>query len=386
MKKNGGFMLNSILSFFGEGLAAIGWEQILMYGIGIALIWVSIAKDYEPMLLLPIGFGAILVNLPLEVVWQHDGAAGAIKILFDAGILTEIFPLLIFVGVGAMIDFGPLFQRPWLMLFGAAAHLGIFLTISLAVALGFTLEEAACIGVIGAADGPTTIFITTKLAKDLLGPIMVVAYSYMSLVPIIQPPVIRALTSKNERLIRMQAVDHEIPRVIFIIFPIAVTIICSLLVPIAAPLIGFLMFGNLIRESGVLAKLSNTAQNELSNLVTLLLGISVGGSMRADSFLRPETLLIMALGLFAFIFNTAGGVLFAKFINLFLKKKINPMLGACGISAFPMSSRVIQRMALKDDPSNIILMHAVSANVSGQLGSVVAGGLVLALIPILIGG
>lgn len=379
-------MLSSILSFFGEGLAAIGWEQILMYGIGIALIWVSIAKDYEPMLLLPIGFGAILVNLPLEVVWQHDGAAGAIKILFDAGILTEIFPLLIFVGVGAMIDFGPLFQRPWLMLFGAAAHLGIFLTISLAVALGFTLEEAACIGVIGAADGPTTIFITTKLAKDLLGPIMVVAYSYMSLVPIIQPPVIRALTSKNERLIRMQAVDHEIPRVIFIIFPIAVTIICSLLVPIAAPLIGFLMFGNLIRESGVLAKLSNTAQNELSNLVTLLLGISVGGSMRADSFLRPETLLIMALGLFAFIFNTAGGVLFAKFINLFLKKKINPMLGACGISAFPMSSRVIQRMALKDDPSNIILMHAVSANVSGQLGSVVAGGLVLALIPILIGG
>ncbi len=379
-------MLNSILSFFGEGVAAIGWEQILMYAIGIALIWVSIAKDYEPMLLLPIGFGAILVNLPLEVVWQHDGAAGAIKILFDAGILTELFPLLIFIGVGAMIDFGPLFQRPWLMLFGAAAHLGIFITISLAVALGFSLEEAACIGVIGAADGPTTIFITTKLAKDLLGPIMVVAYSYMSLVPIIQPPVIKALTSKKERLIRMQAVDHKIPRSIFIIFPIAVTVICSLLVPIAAPLIGFLMFGNLVRESGVLAKLSNTAQNELSNIVTLLLGISVGGSMRAESFLRPETLLIMALGLFAFIFNTAGGVLFAKFINLFLKKKINPMLGACGISAFPMSSRVIQKMALKDDPTNIILMHAVSANVSGQLGSVVAGGLVLALIPILIGG
>ena len=379
-------LFRSILSFFGEGVAAIGWEQILMYAIGIALIWVSIAKDYEPMLLLPIGFGAILVNLPLEVVWQHDGAAGAIKILFDAGILTELFPLLIFIGVGAMIDFGPLFQRPWLMLFGAAAHLGIFITISLAVALGFSLEEAACIGVIGAADGPTTIFITTKLAKDLLGPIMVVAYSYMSLVPIIQPPVIKVLTSKKERLIRMQAVDHKIPRSILIIFPIAVTVICSLLVPIAAPLIGFLMFGNLVRESGVLAKLSNTAQNELSNIVTLLLGISVGGSMRAESFLRPETLLIMALGLFAFIFNTAGGVLFAKFINLFLKKKINPMLGACGISAFPMSSRVIQKMALKDDPSNIILMHAVSANVSGQLGSVVAGGLVLALIPILIGG
>lgn len=379
-------MLNSILSFFGEGIGAIGWQQILMYGIGIGLIWVSIAKDYEPMLLLPIGFGAILVNLPLEVVWQYDGVPGAIKILFEAGILTEIFPLLIFIGVGAMIDFGPLFQRPWLMLFGAAAHLGIFITISLAVVFGFSLEEAACIGVIGAADGPTTIYITTKLAKELLGPIMVVAYSYMSLVPIIQPPVIKVLTSKKERLIRMQAIDHTIPHVVFIIFPIAVTIICSLLVPIAAPLIGFLMFGNLVRESGVLAKLSNTAQNELSNLVTLLLGITVGGSMRAENFLRPETLAIMALGLFAFIFNTAGGVLFAKFINLFLKKKINPMLGACGISAFPMSSRVIQKMALKDDPANIILMHAVSANVSGQLGSVVAGGLVLALIPILIGG
>jgi oxaloacetate decarboxylase beta subunit len=272
------------------------------------------------------------------------------------------------------------------MLFGAAAHLGIFATISLAVALGFPLEEAACIGVIGAADGPTTIFITTKLAKDLLGPIMVVAYSYMSLVPIIQPPVIKALTTKNERLIRMTAVDHSIPRVVFVIFPIAVTLICSILIPIAAPLVGFLMFGNLIRESGVLEKLSLTAQNELSNIVTILLGITVGASMRADSFLRPETLLIMALGLFAFVFNTAGGVLFAKFINLFLKKKINPMIGACGISAFPMSSRVIQKMALKDDPTNIILMHAVSANVSGQLGSVVAGGLVLALIPILIGG
>ena len=381
-------MLENVLSFFTEGFFAIGYQQILMYLVGILLIWLAVAKDYEPMLLLPIGFGAILVNLPLEVVWSHDGAPGALKILFEAGVLTELFPLLIFIGVGAMIDFAPLFQRPWLMLFGAAAHLGIFVTISLAVALGFPLEEAACIGVIGAADGPTTIYITTKLAKDLLGPIMVVAYSYMSLVPIIQPPVIKALTTKDERLIRMTAVDHSIPRVVFVVFPIAVTLISSILIPIAAPLVGFLMFGNLIRESGVLEKLSLTAQNELSNIVTILLGITVGASMRAESFLRPETLLIMALGLFAFVFNTAGGVLFAKFINIFLKKekKINPMIGACGISAFPMSGRVIQKMALKDDPTNIILMHAISANVSGQLGSVVAGGLVLALIPILIGG
>jgi len=379
-------MLQEIGHFFIAGISAIGWQQGVMYLVGAVLIWLAVAKDYEPMLLLPIGFGAILVNLPLEVVWEHDGVAGALKILFEAGILTEIFPLLIFIGVGAMIDFSPLFQRPWLMLFGAAAHLGIFITISVAVLLGFDLKEAACIGVIGAADGPTTIYITTKFAKHLLGPIMVVAYSYMSLVPIIQPPVILALTSKKERLIHMTAVDRRIPKIVTVSFPVIVTLVASLLVPIAAPLIGFLMFGNLVRESGVLAKLSSTAQNELSNLVTLLLGITVGASMRADSFLKFETLLIMALGLLAFIINTAGGVLFAKFINLFLVKKINPMIGACGISAFPMASRVIQKMALKDDPGNIILMHAVSANVSGQIGSVVAGGLVLALVPVLLNG
>lgn len=378
-------MLNVISQFFLEGILSLGWQEFVMYGVGGVLIWLAIAKDYEPMLLLPIGFGAILINLPLGVLWEHDGVAGALKILFEVGILTELFPLLIFIAVGAMIDFRPLFQRPWMMLFGAAAHLGIFLTISLAVVLGFDLKEAACIGVIGAADGPTTIFITTRFAQHLMGPIMVVAYSYMSLVPIIQPPVIKALTTKKERTIHMSGVDREIPPVVVISFPIIVTIIASFLVPIAAPLIGFLMFGNLIRECGVLEKLSSTAQNELSNLVTLLLGISVGASMQAANFLQVKTLLIMALGLFAFIFNTAGGVLFAKFINLFLKKKINPMIGACGISAFPMSSRVIQKMALKEDDTNIILMHAVSSNVSGQIGSVVAGGLVLALVPVLLG-
>jgi len=377
-------MLQEIVRFFTDGFLAIGWQQGVMYLVGAALIWLAIAKDYEPMLLLPIGFGAILVNLPYEVVWQHEGVAGALKILFDAGILTEIFPLLIFVGVGAMIDFGPLFQRPWVMLFGAAAHLGIFITIIVAVLFGFDLKEAACIGVIGAADGPTSIFITTRFAKHLLGPIMVVAYSYMSLVQIIQPPVIRALTTKKERTIHMSAIDSTVPKVVTITFPIIVTIVASFLVPIAAPLIGFLMFGNLLRECGVLEKLSQTAQNELSNLVTLLLGITVGASMRAGDFLQYQTLLIMALGLVAFVADTVSGVLFAKFINLFLKKKINPMLGACGISAFPMASRVVQKMAFKEDPSNVILMHAVSANVSGQLGSVIAGGIVLALVPILL--
>ncbi len=376
-------MFHEIFLFFIDGFMAVGWQQYLMYLIGGALIWLAVAKDYEPMLLLPIGFGAILVNLPYEVVWQHGEVAGILKIMFDAGILTELFPLLIFIAVGAMIDFGPLFQRPWVMLFGAAAHLGVFVTIVVAVMMGFDLKEAASIGIIGAADGPTSIYVTTHFARHLLGPITVVAYSYMSLVPIIQPPVIRLFTTKKERMIHMLAYERKVPKVVSIAFPIIVTILASFLVPLAAPLIGFLMFGNLIRECGVLEKLSQTAQNELSNLVTLLLGITVGASMRADDFLQYKTLLIMSLGLIAFIVDTASGVMFAKFINLFLKNKINPMLGACGISAFPMASRVIQKMALKDDPTNIILMHAVSANVSGQIGSVIAGGIVLALVPIL---
>jgi len=377
-------MIQSILSFFADGFMSLGWQQGVMYLIGAALIWLAVAKDYEPMLLLPIGFGAILVNLPYEVVWQHEGVTGALKILFDAGILTELFPLLIFIGVGAMIEFAPLFQRPWVMLFGAAAHLGIFITIIVAVLIGFDLKEAASIGIIGAADGPTSIYVTTRFAKHLMGPITVVAYSYMSLVPIIQPPVVRMLTTKRERLIRMDAHDRKVPKVVTISFPIIVTLIASILVPIAAPLIGFLMFGNLIRECGVLDKLSLTAQNELSNIVTLLLGITIGASMRASDFLQYKTLLIMGLGLVAFVADTASGVLFAKFLNLFLRKKINPMIGACGISAFPMASRVIQKMAFKDDPSNVILSHAVSANVSGQLGSVIAGGIVLALVPVLL--
>jgi oxaloacetate decarboxylase beta subunit len=377
-------MLQSILSFFTDGIMAIGWQQALMYLVGATLIWLAIAKDYEPMLLLPIGFGAILVNLPYAVVWQHEGVPGALKVLFDAGISTELLPLLVFIGVGAMCDFGPLFQRPWLMIFGAAAHLGVFATIVIAVVMGFSLSEAASIGIIGAADGPTAIFVSTKLAKHLLGPITVVAYSYMSLVPIIQPPVVRALTTKRERLIHMEAHDRVVPKLVTISFPIIVTLLASLLVPMAAPLIGFLMFGNLIRECGCLEKMSRTAQNELSTIVTILLGIAVGASMRAQDFIQPATLKILALGLVAFIVDTAGGVLCAKAVNLVLKKKINPMIGACGISAFPMSGRVIQKMAFKDDPSNVILMHAISANASGQVASVVVGGLVLALVPILL--
>jgi carboxybiotin decarboxylase len=379
-------MYQQILAFFTDGLLAISWQQAVMYLIGAVLIWLAISKDYEPMLLLPIGFGAILVNLPYEVVWSHEGVDGVLKVLFDAGIMTELFPLLIFIAIGAMIDFGPLFHRPWVMLFGGAAQLGIFVTIIAAVLAGFTLKEAASIGIIGAADGPTSIYVASRFAKHLLGPISVAAYSYMSLVPVIQPPVIKVLTTKKERMIRMEAIDKPVPKVVKICFPIIVTLIAGILVPISAPLIGFLMFGNLIRECGVVEALSQTAQNELSRLVTILLGITVGASMRAAEFLTVSTLLILAMGLVAFIFDTAGGVLFAKFINLFLKKKINPMIGACGISAFPMSGRVIQKIALKDDPDNIILMHAISSNVSGQIGSVIAGGIVLSLVPVLLGG
>jgi oxaloacetate decarboxylase beta subunit len=373
-----------ILGFFTDGIMALSWKQPVMYLIGFILIWLAVKKDYEPMLLMPIGFGAILVNLPLEVVWEHNQTFGALKVLFDAGIANELFPLLIFVGVGAMIDFGPLFQRPWVVLFGAAAQFGIFFTALMALALGFNLKEAAAIGIIGAADGPTSIYVANAFKLvNLIGPISVAAYSYMSLVPVIQPPVIRLLTTKKERMIHMEAHDRSVPKAVKIIFPIAVTILAGLLVPVSAPLIGFLMFGNLIRECGVTERLSHAAQNELANIITLLLGITIGATMRADNFLTLGTLMIMAMGLVAFIFDTAGGVLFAKVINLFLKKKINPMIGACGISAFPMSSRVIQKMALKEDPTNVILMHAVSSNVSGQLGSVIAGGIVLAIVPIL---
>jgi len=371
-------------------LYLITWQHLVMIAVGLVLIYLAIAKEYEPTLLLPIGFGAILVNIPLtSALTQIDpetGKAleGALSIFYEAGIATEIFPLLIFIAIGAMIDFTPLFKNPFLLLFGAAAQFGIFFTIIAATMMGFDLKEAASIGIIGAADGPTSIFVSSRFAPELLGPISVAAYSYMALVPIIQPPVIRMLTSKKERCIHMDANPKVASRTALILFPILVTIVAGIVAPSSLALIGFLMFGNLIRECGVLNRLSQSAQNELANIVTILLGITIASTMTADKFVNWQTLMIIGLGLIAFIFDTFGGVMFAKALNIFLpaNKKINPMVGACGISAFPMSARVIHNMGQKEDPTNYLLMHAVSANVSGQIGSVVAGGLILALIPL----
>ena len=373
-------MDTSVFSFLFEALLLITWKQIVMIAIGIILIYLAIAKKYEPAILLPMGFGTLLVNIPLS---SAIGPDGALTMFFNAGIKTEIFPLLIFIAVGAMIDFSSLFRNPLLLLFGAAAQFGIFFTIGLAALAGFDLKEAASIGIIGAADGPTAIYVASKFAEDLLGPISVAAYSYMALVPIIQPPIIKALTTKKERMINMSGNTAPVSKTALIIFPVVVTIIAGIIAPTAVSLIGFLMFGNLIRECGVLKKLSLAAQNELSSLVTILLGITISFTMTAEQFLNTNTLYIIALGLVAFIMDTAGGVLFAKFLNIFLssKRKINPMVGAAGISAFPMSARVIHRMGLEADKNNYLLMPAVSANVSGQIGSVIAGGLVLSLVP-----
>ena len=378
--------MNQIFSYFIEGFASLYWQQFVMYGIGALLIYLAIAKKYEPMLLLPIGFGAILVNLPFEIVWQHENSSGVLKILFETGIMTELFPLLIFICVGAMIDFRPLLQRPWMLIFGIVAHGGILISAFIAYKVfGFSIPESASIGVIGAADGPTSILVTSRFAPNLMGAITVCAYSYMSLVPIIMPPVIKFFTSKNERKLHVVSKDKNIPQWIVITFPIFITIIVSILIPMATALIGFLMFGNLVKESGVLEKLTKTAQNEMANIVTLLLGISVGSTMRASEFLQYQTLLIMFLGLIAFVGDTVCGVVFVKFLNLFCKKenRLNPMLGACGISAFPMASRVVQKMALEEDNQNFLLMHAVSANVSGQIGSAIIGGIILAIVPLL---
>lgn len=360
------------------GLTAISWQQVAMIAMGLGLMYLAIAKEYEPMLLLPIGFGAVISNIPGSVVVGPDGL---LTTLYNFGIVTELFPLLIFIGVGAMIDFSPLLEQPAMLFFGAAAQLGIFLTMIMAVLLGFDLKEAASIGIIGAADGPTSIYVATRFARHLLGPISVAAYSYISLVPMIQPPIIRALTTSAERKIRMEPEKGRvISKTTRICFPVAVTIAAGLIAPASIALVGMLMFGNLLREAGVVERLSKSAQNELANVVSLLLGITIGSTMIGSEFLKPTTLMIMGMGLLAFVFDTAGGVLMAKLFNLFLKKKINPMIGACGISAFPMSARVIQRMAQKEDPGNYLLMPAVSANVAGQIASVMAGAMILTLI------
>ena len=371
------------MDFLISGITSITPQQIVMYVFGAVLIWLAINKDLEPVLLLPLGFGAILVNLPASGVLNQTLAGigetnGIIEWLFNVGIeASEAMPLLLFIGIGAMIDFGPLLSNPKLFLFGAAAQFGIFAAIVVACFLGFDLKDAASIGIIGAADGPTSILVSQVLGSNYIGPIAVVAYSYMALVPIIQPMVIKLLTTKKERCIHMEYKPATVSKKAKIIFPIVVTFIAGLVAPMSVSLVGFLMFGNLLRECGVLNNLSDTAQNVLSNLVSLLLGITIAFSMKADTFVNKETLLIMLIGLAAFIFDTAAGVLFAKLMNLFSKEKINPMIGAAGISAFPMAARVVQKMALKEDPSNVLIMQATGTNVSGQIASVVAGGVIL---------
>ncbi len=374
------------MEFLIDGVMALTWQQVVMYAVGVLLIWLAIKKEYEPSLLLPMGFGAILVNLPasgvLDQVLQGGiESHGIIAWLFEVGIdASEAMPVLLFIGIGAMIDFGPLLSNPVMFLFGAGAQFGIFAAILLAALLGFDLKDAASIGIIGAADGPTSILVSQVLKSNYIGPIAVAAYSYMALVPIIQPAAIKLVTTKKERQIHMEYNPKNVSRQMRIAFPIVVTIIVGLVAPTSVALVGFLMFGNLIRECGVLGTMSDTAQNNLANLITLLLGITISFSMQTENFVTLQTIMIMVIGLFAFIMDTIGGVVFAKIINLFLKKKINPMIGGAGISAFPMSSRVVQKIAMQEDPTNVILMHAAGANVSGQIASVIAGGMVINLV------
>lgn len=371
------------MDFLLSGIRAVTWQQLVMYAIGILLIYLAIQKDFEPSLLLPMGFGAILVNLPLSGVIDQTMSgigqtSGVIQWLYQVGIeASEALPLLLFIGIGAMIDFGPLLSNPKMILFGAAAQFGIFITVSAAALLGFDLKDAISIAIIGAADGPTAIMVSQILKSQYIGPIAVAAYSYMALVPIIQPFAIKLVTTKKERRIHMKYDPASVSKKAKIFFPVIVTMVAGFIAPMSVALVGFLMFGNLIRECGCLERLSETAQNTLANLVTLLLGITISFSMQASQFVTIQTLIILGLGLFAFIFDTIGGCLFAKLLNLFTKEKVNPMVGAAGISAFPMSARVIQKLALKEDPTNHILMHAAGANVAGQIGSVVAGGIIL---------
>lgn len=375
------------MDFLLDGLLATTWKQLVMFGVGGLLIYLAIAKKLEPSLLLPMGFGAILVNLPFsgavtQMMVGIGEVPGILDWLFHLGIeAAEAMPLLLFIGIGAMIDFGPLLANPKLILFGAAAQWGIFATISLATLMGFSLVDAASIGIIGAADGPTSILVSQVLGSTYIGPIAIAAYSYMALVPIIQPFAIKLVTTKKERMIRMPYNPRSVSKRSKILFPIIVTVVAGYVAPASVSLVGMLMFGNLIRECTVLDTLSTAAQTVLVNLVTLLLGITIASTMKADAFVTVQTVMIMALGLLAFVFDTIAGVVFAKILNLFVKQKVNPMVGAAGISAFPMSARVIQRMGQQADPQNHLLMHAVGANVAGQIASVIAGGVILGLVP-----
>jgi len=366
------------MDMFLETFGVFTWQMPVMWLIGGVLIFLAIRYDMEPTLLLPMGFGAILVNLPMPK--GIEGAVNVIETLYNAGIANELFPLLLFIGIGAMIDFGPLLSNPKMLLIGAAAQFGIFFTLSMARLLGFEMIDAASIGIIGAADGPTSIVVANTLKTEYVGAIMVAAYSYMALVPIVQPPFIKLATTKKERLIRMPYNPGSVSKGLRILFPICVTVVAALVAPASSALVGFLMFGNLIRECGVLDSLSNTAQNVLANLITIFLGITVAFSMKGEAFLQWNTIMILGLGLVAFIADTVFGVFFVKFLNLFTKNKMNPMIGAAGISAFPMASRVVHKMGLKEDPQNFLLMHAAGANVAGQIASAIVGGLIISLI------
>jgi oxaloacetate decarboxylase beta subunit len=368
--------LNGLLEVW-QGPMHLTWKMVVMIIIGGILIYLAIAKEYEPMLLLPIGFGAILANLPLTGITGENGLLG---FFYKIGIETELFPLLLFIGLGAMTDFGPLLENPKMALLGAAGHVGIFATIIFALVVGFGLDEAASIGAIGTMDGPTAIYVASRLAPHMLAPIAVAAYSYMALVPIIQPPVMRLLTTDEERKVRMAYAQREVSKTARVLFPIVVTIIVSLMAPVASPLIATLMFGNLMRESGVVDRLSEAAQNEIANVTTIFLGLTIGATMSGENFIRLDTFFILALGLFAFLLDMGGGVLFGKLLYVLSGKTFNPLLGAAGISAFPMAARVVQRVGQESDFENFLLMHAMGANTAGQLGSVMAGGIVLALL------
>jgi len=360
-----------------KGLYGLTFGGVAMMIVGGVLIWLAIKYEYEPLLLLPIGLGCILANVPGTGMLDEGGL---LNVLYKAGIENELFPSLVFIGIGAMTDFGPLLENPKYVLFGAAAQFGIFGTLLIATLFGFDINQAASIGIIGAADGPTSIFVASELAPDLVGPITVAAYSYMSLVPIIQPPVMRALTTRKERLIKMPYTSHPISKTTRIVFPILVTLVCGIIAPEATALIGMLMFGNLVREAGVVERINLAAQNEIANIVTTFLGITIGSTMVASKFLKLDTMIIIVMGLVAFILDTAAGVLFGKLMCALSGGKINPLLGGCGISAFPMSARVVQKMGNEEDPSNFLLMHAMASNTSGQIASVMAGGVVLALL------
>ena len=365
------------LSGLVAGFANLHWSNPIMIGVGCLLLYLGIKKDFEPLLLVPIGFGAILVNIPLAGLMEKEGF---LRIIYDMGIMTELFPLLIFVGIGAMTDFGPLLEDPKIFLLGAAGQFGIFLTLALALVLGFPQRDAVAIGVIGACDGPTAIYVTSKYAPHLLGAVSVAAYSYMSLVPVIQPPIMRLLTSKEERVINMGAVKKSVSKTTRMVFPLVVTVIGGLIAPMGLPLLGTIMLGNFMKESGAVSRLTKASENEIANIVTLLLGISIGATMDGRVFLKPQTLIILALGFLAICLDTVCGVLFGKLMKVMTGGKINPLIGAAGISAYPMSARVVQREGQKYNPKNFLLMHAMGANTGGQVGSVMAAAVMLSVL------